>query len=43
MITKENIEDRKKVIANDTQTLNTVAGTTSGSVTTGLVSLACAS
>ena len=29
--------------ANDTQTLNTVAGTTSGSVTTGLVSLACAS
>ena len=29
--------------ANDTQTLNTVAGTSSGSVTTGLVSLACAS
>ena len=29
--------------ANDTQTLNTVAGTTTGSVTTALVSLACAS
>ena len=29
--------------ANDTQTLNTVAGTSSGSVTTALVSLACAS
>jgi len=29
--------------ANDTQTLNTVAGTTSGSTTTALVSLACAS